>query len=309
MVGSSLLFAVMAVCVRVAAREMPALQIAWVRFAGSFVLLFGLTWGGRLRPQPGNLSRVLLRAVLGGSAIVCYFVAIEQIGAGLATLLHCMYPISTALIAVLVLNESGSRRLAGAIALNLAGLVLVVGPEATLGGATGGGIAIALTGAVLAGGAVATVRYLRATEPASLITVYFMAVGALMTAPALALGMPALSSVAVAALAGVVVTSAGGQWMLHYGLKFISASVGSLTCATGVFTTAWLEAILLGEHLRVESIGGALLMVLAVGLVARTSTRTDEAADVWRRCSPDIEGRHASAFSRPYARRARRESR
>jgi drug/metabolite transporter (DMT)-like permease len=268
LIGSSLLFAVMAVCVRVAAREMPALQIAWVRFTGSFLLLFGLARGRRLRPQPGNAVRVLLRGVLGASAIVCYFVAIERLGAGLATLLHCMYPIPTAVIAVLVLGEPASVRLAGAIALNLVGLVLVVGPEATLVAGAGPGLVIALVGAVLAGGAVATARHLRASEPASLITVYFMAVGALMTAPALAFGVPATSRATVMALAGVVVTSAAGQWMLHHGLGFISASLGSLACATGVFTAGWLEAVVLGEHMRAESLVGALCMILAVGLAA-----------------------------------------
>src|SRR6185295_16612438 len=163
LIGSSLLFAVMAVCVRVAAREMPALQIAWVRFTGSFLLLFGLARGRRLRPQPGSASRVLLRGVLGASAIDCYFVAIERIGAGLATLLHCMYPIPTAVIAVLVLGEPASVRLAGAIALNVIGLLLVVGPKAASGSADVQGFAIALTGALLAGGAVATTRHLRAS--------------------------------------------------------------------------------------------------------------------------------------------------
>ncbi len=269
LVGSSLLFAVMAVCVRIAARELPALQIAWVRFAGSFLLLLAMARGRRLRPRPGNLSPVLLRGILGASAIVCYFVAIERIGAGLATLLHCMYPIPTALIAVMVLGEEASWRLAGAIALNVVGLALVVGPRALQGTADLHGFAIALTGAGLAGAAVATARHLRASEDASLITVHFMAVGALMTAPALLMGVPALSTVGVAALVGVVVTSAGGQWMLHHGLGYTPASLGSLTCATGVFTAAGLEALVLGEHLPPVSVVGAVVMSIAVGFAAR----------------------------------------
>jgi len=271
LVGSSLLFAVMAVCVRIAAREMPALQIAWVRFAGSFVVLLIAAWGGRLRPRPGNLSRVVLRGILGSSAIICYFVAIQRIGAGRATLLHCTYPIPTALIAVAFLGEPGSWRLAGALALNLVGLLLVVGPQASGGAADGQGFAIALVGACLAGGAVATARHLRASEDASLITVYFMAVGAVLTAPALLAGVAPLSTTGWLALAGVVLTSAGGQWMLHHGLGFTTASLGSLTCATGVFTAAGLEAALLGEHMPLASVAGAIAMSIAVGFAARRS--------------------------------------
>lgn len=266
LIGSSLLFAVMAVCVRFAAREMPALQIVWLRFAGSFVLLYALARGQRLRPRAGNLSRVLLRGVLGAAAIVCYFVAIERIGAGLATLLHCMYPIPTAVIAVLVLKEPMSGRLVGAMLLNLVGLALVAGPEAASGTAGVVGLGIALSGAVFAGGAVATARHLRDSEDASLITVFFMAVGTVVTAPAWLLGVPAPSLAGVAALVGVIVTSAGGQWMLHHGLGFTSASVGSLTCATGVFTAAALKALLLGEHLPVQTLVGAVVMSVAVGV-------------------------------------------
>jgi drug/metabolite transporter (DMT)-like permease len=269
LIGSSLLFAAMAVGVRIAARELPALQIAWIRFTGSFVVLYVAARGRRLRPKPGNLSRVLLRAFLGTSAIACYFVAIQRIGAGLATLLHCMYPIPTTIIAVLVLGEAASWWLGGAIALNVAGLLLVVGPKAASGAADLQGFAIALTGAMLAGGAVATTRHLRSSEDASLITVYFMAVGAVLTAPALLGGIPAVSAVTVAALAAVILASAGGQWLLHHGLGFTTATLGSLTCATGVFTAAGLEAALLGEHLPAASLVGALLMSVAVGLAAR----------------------------------------
>ena len=280
LVGSSLIFAVMAVCVRFAAREMPALQIAWVRFAGSFLLLLALGRRSRLRPRPGNLGRVIQRALFGVAAIVCYFVAIERVGAGLATLLHCIYPVPTAVIAVLVLREPASRWLAAAIVLNVIGLVLVVGPETTLGSADFAGVAAGMLGAMLAAGAVTTARHLRASEPATLITIYFMAVGAVLTAPALALGVPSPSLGTLVALAGVIVTSSGGQWMLHHGLGYTPASIGSLACATGVFTAAWLEATLLGEHMQAESVVGALLMIVAVGLVAGRRQRAADAADV-----------------------------
>jgi drug/metabolite transporter (DMT)-like permease len=268
LVGSSILFGVMAVCVRVAGRELPALQIACVRFVGSFLLLFGAARGRNLRPKPGNLPRVVLRGLLGCAAIVCYFVAIGDVGAGLATILQATYPLSTAVIAVLLLGERSSGRLGAALLVNLVGLVLVVGPSVSFAHVDGAGIAIGLLGAVLAGAAVATARHLRGSEDASLITVYFMAVGALATAPSLFGGMPAVSPLGLAALAGVVATSAAGQWLLHHGLGYTPASLGSLASATSVVTAAALEAAFLGEHLAWPSAVGALLMIGAVGLAA-----------------------------------------
>ena len=101
-----------------------------------------------------------------------------------------------------------------------------------------------------------------------------------MTVPALAFGLPAVSLATVAALVGVVVTSAAGQWMLHHGLGYTPASIGSLACATGVFTAAWLEAVTLGEHMRPESVFGALLMIGAVGLAYGRRVRAVAAVDV-----------------------------
>ncbi len=72
----------------------------------------------------------------------------------------------------------------------------------------------------------------------------------------------------IVALAGVVATSAAGQWLLHHGLGFTSASLGSLACATSIVTAAGLEALVLGEHLGLASLAGAVLMIAAVGLAA-----------------------------------------
>lgn len=265
---SSVLFGAMAVCVRLAARELPSTRIAWVRFTGSLLLLLVFARGTRLKPRPGNLLRVLQRALLGCAAITLYFFAIEHIGAGLATLLHCTYPIPTAVLAVLVLGEPASWRLLAAIAINLLGILLVVAPGANLSGVDTVGVLSALAASTLAGGAVATARHLRASEDASLITIYFMGVGAVLTAPSLIGAFPAISPTTCIALTGVVVTSAAGQWLLHHGLGFTSAVEGSLACATSVITAAALEAMFLGEHLGAQTLAGAVLMVVAVGLAA-----------------------------------------
>jgi drug/metabolite transporter (DMT)-like permease len=260
----------MAVCVRLAAAHMAATQVACVRFAGSLVLLVLATRARALRPRPGNTTRLVLRGVLGGAAITCYYVGISRAGAALATLLHSTYPVFTALFAVLLLGEPFTRRLGSALALNVVGTAVVLGTPRDLGTQVGSGTQIALLGGMLAGGALATASELRRSEGASLITIWFMAVGALLTAPAFLAGMPAWSPPLTLALAGVVVTSATGQWLLHHGLGFVSATAGSLAAATGVLTTAVLESVLLGQRLPGRVIAGGLLMLAAVGLAGRT---------------------------------------
>ena len=258
---------------------MAAPQVACVRFAGSFVVLLVATRARGLRPRRGNLRPLILRGVLGGTAITCYYAGIERAGAGLATMLHSTYPVFTALFSVLVLGESFTGRLGAALALNTAGVAVVLGSPGTVGERVVAGSLVALLGGMLAGGAVATASELRRTESAALVTVWFMAVGALLTAPSFVTGAPAWSASLGLALVGVVLTSAAGQWLLHHGLGFVPATVGSLAAATSVVTAAVLEAMVLGQRLPTRVMAGAVLMLAAVGLAGRAhaSAAADEA--------------------------------
>lgn len=263
--ASSMLLGAMAVAVRSAAHEMPAGQVAFVRFAGSLLVLLALRGRRSLRPR-GRWQPVLLRGLLGGFAIFLYYHAISGAGAGLATLLHCTYPIWTTLLATTLLHERFDRRLLGALVLFVVGIGIVVGPGADLGRAATAGSLIALCSSMLAGGAVATARQLRLTESAYLVTTYFMAVGTLISAPALFAGLPPLTPTLLTALLAVVLTSVSGQLLLHQGLGFAPATQASLTAATAVVSAAGLEALLLGEHLSAHTLIGAAVLVAAVGL-------------------------------------------
>jgi drug/metabolite transporter (DMT)-like permease len=259
----------MAVCVRAAVQEMPVGAVSFVRFFGSLLVLVAATRARGLWPRTGSVGRLMQRSLLGAAAIVCYFAAIEQAGAGLATLLHSTYPVWTALFAVTLMDEVFTWRIAMALALNLLGAALAISGEMTLReGILAGGL-LGLVGGMLAGGAVATASALRRTESASLITVWFMAVGAAVTAPALLADMPPMTLRLALALLGVVLTSTGGQWLLHHGLGTVSATVGSLAAATSIVTAAVLEGVVLGENVGPQVLLGGVLMLTAVGLAAR----------------------------------------
>jgi drug/metabolite transporter (DMT)-like permease len=262
---SSVLLGAMAVAVRVATRTMDAGQVAFIRFLGSFVILLALRGGRSLRPR-GTVPPVLMRGLFGGGAILLYYRAIESAGAGLATLLHCTYPIWTTVIATTVLRERFDTRLAGALVLFLVGIAIVVGPGADLAQATTTGSLYALVASMLAGAAVSTARQLRTVESAYLVTTYFMAVGALLTAPALLRGLPPMTDGLLVILAVVVVTSVAGQLLLHLGLGFAPAIQASLAAATAVVSAAGFAGLLLGEYLDAHTLLGAGVLVVAIGL-------------------------------------------
>src|SRR5262249_21349190 len=146
---SATLFRLMAVLVGVACRNLPATQVAFVRFAGSLVVLLAMTRGRGLRPTPGKSLQVVLRGLLGAGSIVLYYHAIHDAGAAFATLLFSVYPVWTAVFAATLGGERVDARLGAALALGGAGVIVVLGPGVELGGATlSGGLAAAAAAGV-----------------------------------------------------------------------------------------------------------------------------------------------------------------
>ncbi|MFN8543685.1 MAG: DMT family transporter [Candidatus Binatia bacterium] len=265
---ASVCFGVMAVAVRCVGPALSAMQIAGIRFVGSFLVLLIGSRGGGLGPRTASIGALVLRGLIGAAAIVCYFVGIRDAGAAVATLVQNTHPVFTALIAGTILRERVTVPVLVALVLDLAGVAIVIGPGARLGPDVVRGALFALGAAILAGGAVTTAGLLRRTERASVITLYFMAVGALVTAPSLVGGVPPLSTPVVAALAVMIVTSAVGQWLLHHGLGFTTPTTGSLAAAASVITAAICEAAWLGAVPAPHTLVGGALMLAAVWLAS-----------------------------------------
>jgi drug/metabolite transporter (DMT)-like permease len=188
--AAAVLFGTMALFVRLAAREMPPIQVTFVRFIGSFLILMVTTRGQGLRARRGAVKPLIVRGLIGAAAIALYFIAIAGAGAGLATLIQNGYPVFAASFAALLLgrpSRSGSsrrsastcRRRPSCSAPRPASIPRSRSARSPPAGRP-----------VLAGGAVVAARHLRRTESASVITTWFMAVGVVVTAPALALGLP-----------------------------------------------------------------------------------------------------------------------
>ena len=263
---ASICFGAMAVCVQAAGGGLTAMQIAFVRFAGSLLVMMAATGGGAIRPRAATVTQLGMRGLLGAVAVVFYYRGIQGAGAALATLVQSTYPLFTALFAIGLMDERFSGRLAIALGLNLIGMWIVLDPEHAATASLGPGIASALTAAVLSGGAVATARHLRRIEGAAVITTWFMLIGTVVTAPSILHGLPPLDSSLVAALAGVVLTSIAGQWLLHHALGHTTATRGSLAAATNVVSATVLQALFLGATIPARVAAGAALMLAAVGL-------------------------------------------
>jgi drug/metabolite transporter (DMT)-like permease len=177
MLVSALGFALMAVCVKLVAKQgIPLLEIVAARSLVSLVISYvdvrrkGLPLWGTHR------TLLAARGVVGAFALVCVYYALMTLPLAEATLLQYMHPVFTALLALLVLKEGIHLSTVICILLSIAGLVIMVEPGAFKGTAPAlpwFSVAIALAGAFGSAVAYVLVRRLSLLEDASVIIFYF----------------------------------------------------------------------------------------------------------------------------------------
>jgi len=189
LIGAALLFSLMALCAKAASARLPGEEVACVRFLlGLCSIVVPLSTGQKLRPV--KYRSLFLRGLLGGGAVLLYFLAIAHLPVGIATLLNASWPIFVAPFSSLFLDEPLRIRALLALLVTSVGVLLVVfggtpaqtgaasfelGPHGYLWGLCG------LSSALLSAAAVTTIRSMRRHEGSWEIFLAFCLIGSLMT--------------------------------------------------------------------------------------------------------------------------------
>jgi drug/metabolite transporter (DMT)-like permease len=181
--GAGVLFGLSAVLARLATLGgMNGGQVTLLRFAIGIVAVGGVFAArpGTFRPRRKWL--LVTRGVFGGFAALLYFLAIERIPAGEATLLNNTFPIWAVLLSLVLLDERPTVHLVLALAVASAGVFLVLGDGGVHLG-LGWGEGLAVVSAITGGAAVTSIRALRATDNAFTIFFAFAVGGLLVSIP------------------------------------------------------------------------------------------------------------------------------
>jgi drug/metabolite transporter (DMT)-like permease len=260
--GSAVLFGLSAVLAKLAARGgLGGGQVTLLRFGlgiGFVVALF------RARPgtfRPVRHGLLVSRGLFGGISALLYFLAIERIPAGEATLLNNTFPIWAVVISFFLLDERPTFHLAIALAIASAGVFLVVGGGAVslhLGTGELLGIASALSG----GAAVTSIRALRATDNAP--TIFFaMAVGGLVVSIPSGFAAWHATPHALAAALGVGLVAFLAQLLMTEAYGALSIAEAALwQQLTPIASYLW--ALTVGETIGWTTMIGVLLGVAGV---------------------------------------------
>jgi drug/metabolite transporter (DMT)-like permease len=248
----------MAVVAKAAAARLPGPEVAFVRFC------IGLAACGlaatRVRMRTNNKLGLVLRGGYGGAAVLLYFLAIEHLPVGVATLLNYTAPVFTALYAAAFLSEPIRRATVAALGVTTAGVVLVMlgtAPEGTLG--IGVWQMVGVGSAVLSGAAIATIREVRKTDGSWEIFAAFCLGGALMTAAPTAARWVGPSALEWVAILAVGILSVVAQLLMTYALRFVRAAVAGVIAQ---FTP--VAALAMGWLFLRESVAGLALLGAAV---------------------------------------------
>jgi drug/metabolite transporter (DMT)-like permease len=276
LVLASLLFAVMAVLAKKVAHRLPGPEVAFVRFC--FGLAACAIASTRVQLRAKNKIGLLMRGGFGGGAVLLYFLAIEHLQVGVATLLNYTAPVFTALYAITFLGELVTPATFGALGLTTLGVGLVLKGTAPPG-ALGFGVWqwVGIGSALLSGAAVATIREVRKTDGSWEIFAAFCVGGAVMTALPTAMGWVAPSAAEWGALFCIGALSVVAQLLLTYALRFVTAAGAGIIIQLTPVAALALGWVLFEERMAGWAVVGAVLTLIGVSwgaYLASTPHRT-----------------------------------
>lgn len=273
--------------------------LLWTRFSLAAALFWLLVAAARPRgPRPA--ARWLAAGLAMGFAgyaveAALFFLALQRIDASLTELLLYTYPALVTAAALLLGRERLSARLAAALPLASAGLVLVfAGSLAT--GVDPAGLALGLgSAAVYAGYVLAGERVVTVVHPTLLAALVSTGAALAFTIAAVAgadARLPATGTAWVAVTLIAVVCTVVPMAALFAGIERVGASTASIVSTLEPVVTVALAAAFLGEHLTAIEATGAVAVVAAVRLL---QTRPVPAQPAARRSPPGVPERSAAS--------------
>lgn len=262
----------MAVAAKEAAKHLPGPEVAFFRFVIGLVTV-GIA--GLFSPlKIGNGYGLFLRGLFGGAAVYLFFLVIEHLPVGVATLLNYTAPVFTAIWALAFLGEKLRASTVIALVLTSLGVALVVRGSTPMGASLNPWHAVGIVSAALSGAAVATIRAIRKTDGSWEIFGAFCLGGLLMVAPSTVRNWIEPTVWDWAMLITVGLLSAIAQIMMTYALKFVEAAPAGVLSQLTPITALAIGWVIYDERLTPLALAGSVVTLLAVSFGAYQAVST-----------------------------------
>lgn len=276
MIASAFGFSVMALLVKLESPRLPTGEIAFVRALFTLPLSYWMVRRAGLSVYSPAWPRLVVRGLLGFGGLTFYYLAIAHLPLADATTIQNATPLLTAVLAWWLLDERIGWSTAIAIAVGIAGVLLIVHPSGA--GLDVAGVAYALGAVTCSSVAYVTVRQLSRTVHPLVIVLYFPLVAAPLALPWAAYDFVTPAAIDWLALIAIGITTQVGQVFLTKGLAVERASrattIGYLQV---VFAMLWQIAVF-GQVPTRWTLAGASLILGGTLAVAQVSGRVRDAA-------------------------------
>lgn len=282
LVVSAILFGVMALLAKAASvRGVPGPEVAMVRFAVTIVAVGGYFVARRRAPVVHNAPALLLRGVFGGTAVLGFFLAIAKLPVGVATLLNYTQPIPIAIFAALFLGERLRRATIAALALTMAGVLLIVHARAPLGQlGLGPWELVGVLSSLLSGAAVTAIRWGRRTDGAWEVLASFGVIGFLVCLPPSLAAWVRPDGATLALMLATGLVSVAAQLLYTHALRDVPAATSGIVSQLTPLSALVLGVLLLDDRLTWGAAIGALVTVAGVALGAGATPKGSTRAAV-----------------------------
>ena len=268
---SAVSFALMGVAAKLCSAHLTGAQISFVRFTTTLLPVVLIPALRRRATTFKRLDLLLYRGLFGGVAALLYFLAIEHIPIGLATLLNFTAPVFSVLFAAWLLHEGLDRRLLLPVVVVIAGVALAAGADAPDLGrlSIGRWEAAAMGSAILSGAGATAVRAARRTESSWAIYASLCLFGLLAAAPLALIDLPSrLPAVAWLWLALVGVGSTAAHLLIAYAYRWVTNLQAGIVLQLNVVISLGVGTVALGERFTtLQTLGSAITLAGVIGVI------------------------------------------
>ena len=276
LVFASLFFSLMTVCVKKIDDAIPIYELVFFRSIFSLIITSLIIKKKKINPWGKNKALLILRGLLGTTALMCIFYSIRNMPLSLSTVIQYTYPIFISIFAALLFKEKINFKLISALFIGWFGILIILNPyQSKLYEIDNFSIFIAFVGALTTSLAYIAVKKLSSREDIFIIIKYFPLISVITLLPIVCLNWITPQVNDLIWIIGIGIFTQAGQTFLTLGLKNLPASqASSINYLQVLFGSIW-GIYIFGENITLNFVIGSLFVLLGTIISTSKMQKTD----------------------------------
>ena len=276
LVFASLFFSLMTVCVKKIDVSIPIYELVFFRSIFSLIITSLIIKKKKINPWGKNKSLLILRGLLGTTALMCIFYSIRNMPLSISTVIQYTYPIFISIFAALLFKEKINFKLISALFIGWFGILIILNPyQSKLYEIDNFSIFIAFVGALTTSLAYIAVKKLSSREDIFIIIKYFPLISVITLLPIVCLNWITPQVNDLIWIIGIGIFTQAGQTFLTLGLKNLPASqASSINYLQVLFGSIW-GIYIFGEKITLNFVIGSLFVLLGTIISTSKMQKTD----------------------------------